>query len=128
MTGTDAGGREAGSWVTATYGPRVRDVLVDLVEFTDMAARLVAKGRSSYDQDETSRLAAEAISHRIGEAVARLPDAFMVDHPTIEWRKIRGMRNIIAHSYARVDYSILWNALDQRMPEVKAYVRDLLAR
>lgn len=123
MTGT-----EAGSWVEATYGYQARDALVDLVEFTDMAARLVAKGRSAYDQDETLRLAAEAVSHRIGEAVARLPDAFTVDHPSIEWRKIRGMRNIIAHSYARVDYAILWNALEPKMPEVATEVRVLLSR
>lgn len=127
MNATDRDGYEVGSWVVATYGRRVRDVLVDLVEFTDMAARLVVKGRTSYDQEETSRLAAEAICHRIGEAVARLPDAFINDHRDIEWRKIRGMRNIIAHSYARVDHGILWNALDQRMPELAAYARDLLS-
>ena len=109
------------------YGRRVRDTLLDLLEFTDMAARLVARGRAAYDGDEALRLAAEAITHRIGEAVSRLSEEFVTDHPQIEWRKVKGMRNIVTHEYARIDYEIVWNALALRVPEIAAFVRSVLA-
>ena len=109
------------------YGRRVRDTLLDLLEFTDMAARLVARGRAAYDADEALRLAAEAITHRIGEAVSRLSEEFVTDHPQIEWRKVKGMRNIVTHEYARIDYTIVWNALALRVPEIAAFVRGVFA-
>jgi uncharacterized protein with HEPN domain len=111
--------------VGQAYGRRVRDTLLDLLEFTDMAARLVARGRPAYDGDEALRLAAEAITHRIGEAVSRLTEEFVTDHPQIEWRKVKGMRNIVSHEYARIDYGIIWNALALRVPEIAAFVRGV---
>lgn len=116
------------SWVSQTYGDRAATALADIVEFTAMAARLVDRRRSAYDEDETLRLVAEAITHRIGAAVARLPDDFVSDHPAIEWRKIKGMRNIVAHDYARVDHELVWVALASKMPEVAAYVCAVLDR
>lgn len=92
-----------------------------------MAERLVARGRPAYDGDEALRLAAEAITHRIGEAVSRLSEEFVTDHPQIEWRKVKGMRNIVTHEYARIDYEIVWNALALRVPEIASFVRGLFA-
>jgi uncharacterized protein with HEPN domain len=109
------------------YGRRVRDTLLDLLEFTDMAARLVARGRAAYEGDEALRLAAEAITHRIGEAVSRLSEEFVTDHPQIEWRKIKGMRDIVTHGYARIDYEIVWNTLALRVPEIAAFVRRAIS-
>jgi uncharacterized protein with HEPN domain len=92
-----------------------------------MAARLVARGRAAYDEDEALRLAAEAITHRIGEAVSRLSEEFITDQPQIEWRRIKGMRNIVTHEYARIDYEIVWNALALRIPEIAVFLRRILS-
>lgn len=117
----DYGGR-----VAVEYGESVRDTLRDLVEFGGMAKRLVARGKDAYDQDETLRLAAEAILHRIGEAVARLPEQFVAANPEVEWRTIKATRNIVAHEYTRIDHEILWRGLANRVPAVAAYVEVLL--
>lgn len=39
----------------------------------------------------------------IGEAVNRLSDNFIVDHPSIPWAKIRGMRNHLVHGYDTIN-------------------------
>jgi uncharacterized protein with HEPN domain len=117
---------ELGARLAERHGDRVRDTAMDLLEFGGLAARLVARGKSAYDSDETLQLAGEAILHRVGEAVARLPDSFTSDHPVIEWRKMKHMRNIVAHDYARVDHEIVWMALEDRMPEVTGYIERLL--
>jgi len=125
---TLAGGAdEHGGHITEAYGYRTGAALEDLVEFSEMAARLVARGRTAYDADETLRLAAEAIAHRIGEAVARLSDEFTTDHPRVEWRRIKGMRNIVSHQYAHIDYEIVWAALAYRIPDTAAAIRRILA-
>ncbi|MGI8576743.1 MAG: HepT-like ribonuclease domain-containing protein [Nocardioidaceae bacterium] len=83
----------------------------DLLAFTTIAGRLVARGRQAYDADEALRLAAEAVLHKIGEAVARLPDEFIDAHPDVLWRAMKAARNVVAHQYEQIDYNIIWNAL-----------------
>lgn len=125
--GTVAPDDDQSDEITAVYGYRTNAALLDLLQFAEMAARLVARGRAAYDRDETLRLAAEAITHRLGEAVARLSDEFIADHPQVEWRKIEGMRNIVSHQYAHIDYEILWNALADRIPVTADAIRSILA-
>lgn len=104
---------------------RTAATLKDLIRFTDAAARLVAGGKSVYDSDEAVRLAAEAILHKIGEAVARLPDEFVAAHPDVAWRSMKATRNIVAHHY-QVDYEIIWNALVSRLPAEADRIRLIL--
>ncbi|ORV11256.1 hypothetical protein AWB95_12935 [Mycobacterium celatum] len=101
-------------------------ILEDLIRFTDTAARLVTRGKSVYDSDEAVRLAAEAILHKIGEAVARLPDEFVGTHPDVAWRSMKATRNIVAHRYDQVDYEIIWNALARRLPVEADRIRLIL--
>lgn len=116
MTRSDGGQRD-----------RIIITLNDLLRFTDTAARLVARGKESYDSDEAVRLAAEAILHKIGEAAARLPDEFVADHPGVAWRSMKATRNIVAHQYEQVDYGIIWNALVHRLPVEAERIREILA-
>lgn len=106
---------------------RVRHTLIDLIAFTEIAARIVARGNENYRSDETLRLAAEAVLHKIGEAVARLPLEFTREHPEVSWRAIKAMRNIVAHQYEQVDYDIIWNAMTNRLPDDARRIRTILA-
>ncbi len=113
-----------------TSGPELteqdRRTLGDIVDFAGIAARLVARGRLVYDQDEMLPLAAEAVLHRIGEAVSRLPDTVTAAHPSVRWRLMRGMRNLIAHEYEVVDPVIVWNTLAHELPVDAAAVQAIL--
>ena len=113
--------------VTATYGARARRTLVDLRAFIALGDGLTAQGRSAYESDIYLRLSAEAILHRVGEAVARLPVSLLEAHPEIEFSLARAMRNRIAHQYRSVDYAILWQALVVDLPLMSAQVAGLLA-
>ncbi|MGY0502152.1 HepT-like ribonuclease domain-containing protein [Nocardia sp. FBN12] len=114
MSGRDAGERTVKS-------------LQDFLAFSEMAARIVSGGKAAYDSDEITRLAAEAVLHRLGESVARLPAEFVASHPEVSWRGVKATRNLVAHNYDVVDHTILWNLLANRLPGKAALVRQLLA-
>lgn len=115
-------------YVSATYGVRARQALTDLRGFVALGDGLTAQGKTAYDINIYLRLSAEAIVHRVGEAVARLPPSLIDTHPEIEFPLAKAMRNRIAHRYQSVDYEILWAALAVDLPQMSAQVAELLDR
>jgi uncharacterized protein with HEPN domain len=47
----------------------------------------------------------------IGEATAHLSEATRREIPELPFRRMRGMRNIVAHDYANVDIGIVWEVV-----------------
>ncbi len=62
----------------------------------------------------------------IGEAASRLSDEFRASHPTVPWRKIVGMRNVLMHAYHRVDLSEVWRVTTQELPSLIVALDALL--
>ncbi|MCQ2431178.1 MAG: DUF86 domain-containing protein [Clostridia bacterium] len=44
----------------------------------------------------------------------------------IPWSSIKGMRNLVAHSYGSMSRSILWETAIQDIPYLKSFCRNLL--
>lgn len=63
----------------------------------------------------------------IGEAANRLSNEFQSEHPTIPWKDIIGMRNILAHQYDKVDVEVVWDVIHQDIPELMALLEPLLS-
>ena len=55
----------------------------------------------------------------IGEATKQLPNDWKDRHPAIPWSQIAGMRNRIVHDYTAVDLEIVWNILQNSLPELQ---------
>lgn len=63
----------------------------------------------------------------IGEATAHLSDATRTELPGLPFRKMRGMRNIVAHDYGNVDVALVWKAATENIPVIRQVLDDFLA-
>lgn len=63
----------------------------------------------------------------IGEAVKQLPEDFRSPHSQIPWRRIAGLRDILAHTYFGIDEQIIWDVVVTKVPDLATLTRALLA-
>lgn len=82
-----------------------------------------------YEVDSKTKDAVERNFEIIGEAASRVPEAFKELYPHIEWRIIKDFRNFIIHEYFGIDNVIVWDIIQNRLPnladEIKALVNEV---
>jgi uncharacterized protein with HEPN domain len=102
------------------------DQIVELIQ-------LIRESIAGTDEGEFlgDRLKGDATALRlgaIGEARRKLSGQLRVRHPEIEWRKMYGLRNIVAHHYRQLNYRILWQIATGTLGPLEKACRDELSR
>jgi uncharacterized protein with HEPN domain len=62
----------------------------------------------------------------IEEAVGNLNDEVKEKSEGLPWRKMRGLRNIVAHAYHRVDPARIWLLVTETLPETHHRIKLLI--
>ena len=62
----------------------------------------------------------------IGEAAARVSNAFRKAHPDLPWRQMTGMRNMLVHHYFGVNLTDVWETVIGDLPALAVDVSRLL--
>jgi uncharacterized protein with HEPN domain len=66
---------------------------------------------------------------QIGELSSRLSPEFRVDTADrIQWGPIKGMRNLVAHSYGSMSRDIIWETAVTDIPVLKAFCNEQLEK
>ena len=67
----------------------------------------------------------------IGETIKSIDDktkgSLFSLYPEIPWKKIIGLRNIISHEYANIDYDIIWSVISQHLPSLSDQIIEIKA-
>ena len=102
--------------------------LHDILEATRLIAAYVKDTTvASFHVDMQKQDAVIRRIEIIGEAAAHLSEATRHEIPELPFRRMRGMRNIVAHDYANVDVRIVWEVATVHVPEVCAVLERFFA-
>jgi len=102
--------------------------LLSMLEAIDKIQRFTADLDSweAFKDDEESFDACLMNFVVIGEAVLRLEPSFIETNIVIEWHKIKGFRNLIAHDYFGIDTEEVWDIVTNKIPDLKAFIQEKL--
>ena len=60
------------------------------------------------------------------DCLVRVPDELRAQSPAVEWRKIAGLRDIVAHEYFGISIEIVWDILQNKLPGLRLEVAKML--
>lgn len=76
------------------------------------------------DESVKGRMNADGIFmcvYRVTEEAGNMSPETKAAYPEIPWRAIRGMRNIFAHDYGKLDRRMVWNAATRDFKQLKDF-------
>ena len=77
--------------------------------------------------DETLQRAFVRSLEIIGEAVKNLPDEVKIRYPDLDWRRMAGTRDRLIHGYFSVDFELIWDIVQNKIPALHVGVIRILS-
>ena len=109
--------------MTRDYTLFVKDIL-DAIKAVEKFV-----GNSSYKdfiKDEKTKSAVVWKIQVIGEATKNIPKAIRDDYDALPWKFMAKIRDKIAHFYFGIDYEIVWQVANEKLPEIKPAIKKML--
>lgn len=108
-----------------------RSVLLYLRDIRDHCAEISEHVHGlSYEDFFADRRTYKAVVYSllvIGEAAKHVPEDVRARHPEVPWRRIAGMRDVIAHGYFALDDRVVWDVVQHEVPALRIQVEAILA-
>lgn len=91
-------------------------------------AQKFAEGHDLEDflENRQLRYAIERALEIVGEATSNLSEEVKDRDPSLPWSEMKGLRNIVAHAYHRVDPARVWQVVTRDLPETQEKIQALL--
>lgn len=106
------------------YKVYVDDILEAIGKIRRFTADLDSK---TFSDDEKTFDAVIRNLEVIGEAVKKIPEEIRTQYPTVEWKKIAGVRDILIHEYFGIDVEIVWDIVQTKLPMLESQIAKLIA-
>lgn len=62
----------------------------------------------------------------VGEATKRVSQGTKERHQEIPWRQMAGLRDVLIHDYMGISLKIVWNVVQNELPQLKTKIIELL--
>ena len=84
--------------------------------------------KDDFLSDETLKRAIVRSLEIIGEAAKKIPADFKMKWDAIQWKNMSGMRDRLIHDYMGVNYSIVWDVIKNKIPELHQQIIEVIEK
>lgn len=84
--------------------------------------------KETFIKDETLKRAVVRSLEIIGEATKKIPADFKVKWESVSWKNMSGMRDRLIHDYLGVNYSIVWDVIKNKIPELYNQIIEVIEK
>jgi uncharacterized protein with HEPN domain len=84
--------------------------------------------KDAFLEDETLKRAVIRSLEIIGEATKKIPVDFKLKWNSITWKNMAGMRDRLIHDYMGVNYTIVWDVIKNKIPELHKQINEVLEK
>ena len=99
------------------------DILTAIQKTLQYAQGIGRQGLQQNDEKQAAILYRLII---VGEATKRLSMGLREQYPTVLWRQMAGLRDVVIHDYDELDFDILWNVIHVNLPEILPEIQSIL--
>ena len=96
------------------------------LETTFVLKHIQNKSKEDFLNDDLLCYALVRSLEIIGEAAKKVDPDFKCQYPHIEWKKMAGTRDKMIHDYFGIDYEIVWDIIEHKIPELHFAVNEIL--
>jgi uncharacterized protein with HEPN domain len=82
--------------------------------------------KNDFLNNETLKRAVVRSLEIIGEATKKIPADFKINWGSIKWKNMSGMRDRLIHDYMGVNYSIVWDVIKNKIPELYNQINEVI--
>ena len=105
----------------------IRDYLRDILDTIDLAQSFTADMTLDQFQDDTrTSFAVIRALEIIGEATKNIPTPIREQYPEIPWKGFTGMRDKLIHAYFGVNLEVVWDTIQQDLPQLRPVIAKIL--
>lgn len=104
-----------------------REQLRAMLRYAGQATAWAAEAGPGWTADDKTVAAIAMVVGQIGESAARVSGATRARWPDLPWQRIRGMRNVLYHTYGVVDLAILAATVTDDLPDLIKRLEAILA-
>ncbi|MBR0480685.1 DUF86 domain-containing protein [Candidatus Saccharibacteria bacterium] len=104
------------------------EIIVEFGEKIQAAKKKYSINRDVFMNDVNLQDLCAFYVFQIGEHANDLSETFKNAHPKIVWHRITGLRNLIAHEYGSINPDILWDTLENNIPEFCTFCAEQIGK
>ena len=82
--------------------------------------------KDEFLNDETLKRAVVRSLEIIGKATKKIPADFKLKWGEIIWKNMAGMRDRLIHDYMGINYSIVWDVVKNKIPELSVQIKKAI--
>ena len=106
----------------------ISDFLKDILAYSEKAQEIAHSTgiQTLADRFSVEGLALVRCMEVIGEATKHIPNELREQYPEIPWKRVAGLRDIMAHQYWAADMARLVETIENYFPQLQTVVQKIL--